>query len=80
MSKGAQYTVESRIGQKQDGSWEYVVTLVDQQTGEIIDRWSSALETDNGVQKLSKKQALNAINEIRNDVEEGRLDQWFDTE
>jgi len=55
-----------------DESWyEYRVFLQDS-TGEIVDMWNSKVETYNGVkgQRLSEKEAREAIDEIKEDINE----------
>jgi hypothetical protein len=55
-----------------DQSWyEYRVYLQDN-SGKIVDMWDSKVETYNGVkgQRLSKQGAKDAINEIKEDINE----------
>lgn len=74
------YTVESEVYRPSPDThpnwFEYRVMLLCD--GQPIDRWDSAMETYNGIQKLSRGQAERAIREIEEDVEqEGNVDEWF---
>jgi len=64
-----------------DESWyEYRVFLQDSM-GEIVDMWNSKVETYNGVkdQRLSEKEAKEAIDKIKEDINEKgeNPDLWF---
>lgn len=49
--------------------YEYKVALLDK-NGEVIDMWDSIEETYNGVQKLTKQEAIDAVKDIIRDCKE----------
>lgn len=74
------YAVSDRVPGVSDESWyEYRVRLLDDENC-VIDEWDSLFETYNGVkgQRLRREAARNAVREIRDDVENGEADSWFD--
>lgn len=74
------YQVSERIESVEDSDWhEYIVALYDDQQN-ILDEWNSRLETYNGMkdQRLSYEQALEAAQEIKEDVAGGEAPEWFD--
>lgn len=68
--KGDPYKLKNRENH------EYRVKLINEQ-GETVDQWDSQAQTANGKQFLSKKEAENAIENIREDVENGDVEAWF---
>lgn len=72
------YSVSERYGSEDEDWYEYEVTL--NKNGEEVDRWDSYGETYNGVkgQRLSKKEAKDAAEEIKEDIEENGTepDEW----
>jgi len=57
--------------------YEYRVELRDRETGEEVDSWDSLLECYNGRQKCTHDGAVEAIQEITEDVRNGEADYWF---
>ena len=45
--------------------------------GNIVDEWDSLVETYNGVQRLDKETAENAVKVIEDDVAAGKVSHWF---
>jgi len=64
-----------------DRSWYEYRVFLQNNTGEIVDMWDSKVETYNGVksQRLSEKEAKEAINEIKGNINEKgeNPDLWF---
>ena len=59
-----------------DADWfEYRVYLL--RDGCIVGKYDSYAESYNGVQRLSKKTACDAANEIVKDVQAGNASEWF---
>jgi len=74
------YQVSERIESVDDEDWyEYIVSLYDDQQN-LLDEWNSRLETYNGIkgQRLTKKKAEEAVEEIKEDVAAGEAPAWFD--
>lgn len=74
------YQVSERIESVDDEDWyEYIVSLYDDQQN-LLNEWNSRLETYSGVkdQRLSYEQALEAAQEIKEDVAAGEAPAWFD--
>jgi len=74
------YQVSERIESVDDEDWyEYIVSLYDDQQN-LLDEWNSRRETYNGVksQRLTKKKAEEAAQEIKDDVAAGEASAWFD--
>lgn len=76
-----EYSVTGRVYQVFDGEnqYEYVVELV--YDGEIVDKWNSLFETYN-IQNghLTHDEAVQAVQEITQDVHDGNITEWFDLE
>lgn len=58
--------------------YEYRMQVMNKKTGRIVAEWDSLLETYDGHNKLSLKQAKNSMNEILTDVnKKGKFNYWF---
>ena len=74
------YQVSERIESVEDEEWyEYIVSLYEDQQN-LLDEWNSRRETYNGIkgQRLTKKKAEEAVEEIEDDVAAGEAPSWFD--
>lgn len=74
------YAVSTRRPRVDDDEWfEYKIALEDE-AGRVVDKWDSMAECyiPNRGQRLTKSKAESAVAEIREDVENGNSDAWFD--
>lgn len=73
-----EFFVSSNIFSLDVGGYEYEVKLVNKDTGSVIDEWSSLRECYQGGGHLTEENAKATVQQIKDDVNNGKVDEWFD--
>jgi len=71
------YKVDHNIFSIDSGGYEYRVKLLDTKTKEIVDEWNSMFQCYNGSGHLTKENAEANVEQIVQDVEDGKPELWF---
>lgn len=62
---------------RSDRKFEYRATLIHKGTGQVVDEWDSRQNAIPSQYGLTRKDARDALVEIKEDVENGNADGWF---
>ncbi len=75
--EGEKYKIPKEQRSRSDKKYEYMATLIDKDSGQIYARFDSKQDAIPSQYGLTKKQVMDALNEIKEDVENGRASAWF---
>lgn len=75
-----EYKVNADVYSVDKGGYEYRVKLLNEENHEVVDDWDSLHECFNGSGHLTEANAKATIQNIKDDVQDGKAHLWFDVE